>query len=147
DTLKGKALQYLPREDLINLRQRLEANQDLLVDFAASPTLPELFALVNRRMTTALVGRVFTDSLTTEDATDPPLDLGFLISLLRQLNDGLAGGHAYRSSWEAYLTGDADVASQDGFLWSDDRQLLFVLVNPRFDDAAVNRYEDGLARI
>jgi hopanoid biosynthesis associated RND transporter like protein HpnN len=147
DALKGKALLYLSAEDLIRLRQRLEENRDLLVDFAASPTLPELFTLVNRKMTTALVDRVFTDSLTTEDVTDPPLDLGFLISLLRQLNDGLAGGHAYRSSWEAYLTGDADSASQDGFLWSEDRQLLFVLVNPRLNDTAVNRYEDGIARI
>ena len=44
DTLKGKALQDLSPEDLINLRRRLEANRDLLVDFAASPTIWSLSA-------------------------------------------------------------------------------------------------------
>jgi hypothetical protein len=44
NTLKGKALQDLSPGDLITLRRRLEANRDLLADFAASPTLWSLSA-------------------------------------------------------------------------------------------------------
>jgi len=101
----------------------------LLQELAAAPTLQTLFALINRETTTALVGQVFTGFLEADGKQEPP-DLSVLLALLRQMTQWLEGSRAYRSPWAPLFMPDAEASSSDGFLWSDDHRLLFVLADP-----------------
>jgi uncharacterized protein len=143
DALKPKALWFLSPEELIALRQRIEQHQDLLTELGASPTLETLFALINREMTQVLVGQLFTGGL-EEGYEKPSPDLSLLLALLRQMNQWLDGPQVYRSPWAALLTKDAEALAHDGFLWSDDNHLLFVLVKPAQEAGDFNRFNDAV---
>jgi hopanoid biosynthesis associated RND transporter like protein HpnN len=147
ETLRDKGLFYLSLDALAQLQARLRQAHDMLVTFADQPTLPHLFALINREITEALVDYVFTGFLTDED--EPPIaaDLGFLRDLLRQLNAQLEAPGALPSPWETWLAADAQGMSHDGFLWSDDRQLLFVLATPRADAGDFDQFRLAAQRI
>ena len=140
DGLKNKGLLYLSPDDLTALRQKLETRQDLLRDLAASPTLENVFALIDRELTSALVSRLFTAELDEGEHEAGPIDFTPLIALLRSINQGLAGSRPFQSPWDNLLTGNSPTASHDGYLWSDDKQLLFVLANPRTEAGDLNRF-------
>ncbi len=146
DALKNKALVYLTADELVTLRQKLEEHRELLEELAASPTIQNLLGLINRKTMTTLVSRVFTDFL-EDEPRDEPLDLGFLLSLLRQMNQWMVGPRVYHSPWGSFFGQDATTFSQDGFLWSDDKQLLFVLTNPRAEAGHVSRFKRALETI
>jgi uncharacterized protein len=131
ESLHDKALLYLSDDAFSDLQQKLRQHQDVLHEFAALPTLENLVTLINRKTTEALVGHVFTGFLTDEKAAETSLDLTFLRAILQHLNQRLDPHQPYHSLWQALLTSTPDTSSHDGFLWSDDRQLLFVLANPK----------------
>ena len=60
----------------------------------------------------------------------------------------MAGRSApFRSPWERWFAQDAEAFSHDGFLWSEDKQLLFVLANPKAAIGEFNRFEQAVQRI
>jgi uncharacterized protein len=130
DRLKEKGLWYLSREDLGTLHRTLAEHQERLAELAGSHSLDDLFARINREITTTLVGRVFTGFLDDEDADAAPPDLTLLLSLLRELTQWLEGSRTYRSPWATALGGGPEGPPRDGHLWSDDGRLLFVLADP-----------------
>src|SRR4029453_4009461 len=140
DALKAKALWYLSPEDLVALRTRLATHQEETASFAGAKTLHDLFARLNREITSALVGRVFTGFLDDDEEDRPPADLSLVLAPLRQLNRGLGGAQTYESPWAAALGGAAPHPARDGFFWSDDQKLLFILANPRRDRTDFNRF-------
>jgi hypothetical protein len=140
DALKAKALWYLSPEDLVALRTRLATHQEEIASFAGAKTLHDLFARLNREITSALVGRVFTGFLDDDEEDRPPADLSLVLALLRELNRWLDGAQTYESPWAAALGGPAPHPARDGFFWSDDQKLLFILANPRRDRTDFNRF-------
>jgi uncharacterized protein len=147
DALKQKALLYLSSDDLMALRQKLQDHQAFLEELAASPTLQNLLALINREMSTALVGHVFTGFLQEDHQAHDPPDLSLLVALLQQMNRALDDPHAYQSPWASVFAKDMENSVQDGFLWSEDKQLLFVLVQPKREDGEFNRFEKAVQQI
>jgi uncharacterized protein len=147
DALQHKALWYLSPEDLIALRRTLEQHQDLLRELAASPTLEHLFALINQEMTQALVGHVFTGFLQQDEPEKPPPDLGLLLALLRQMQQWLDGPRVYQSPWATVFMKEAAAVANDGFLWSDDNRLLFVLVKPKKEAGEFNRFKGAVLQM
>jgi hopanoid biosynthesis associated RND transporter like protein HpnN len=147
DALKHKALWYLSPEDLIALQRKLEQHQDLLRELAASPTLENLFVLINREMTQALVGHVFTGFLQQDEPEKTPPDLSLLLALLRQMNQWLDGPRVYQSPWATVFMKDAVAVANDGFLWSDDKRLLFVLVKPKMEAGEFNRFKGAVLQM
>ena len=147
DTLQDKALLYLSDEELTELRRQLEQYRELFQEFAAYPTLERLFDLLNREVTKALVSHVFTDFLEDEGQTEKPLDLTFLLTLLRQLNQHLDPQQPYHSLWQELFTSTSQGTPHDGFLWSDDQQLLFVFANPKVEAGDVNRFQTAVRQI
>lgn len=147
EPLKSKALLYLSPEELTALGQKLQHHRDLLQELAASPTLQTLFALLNREITQALVGHVFTGFLDEEGKDGEPADLSLLLGLLREMHQWLEGRRSYRSPWERWFTQDAATFAHDGFLWSEDKQLLFVLANPKAATGEFNRFKQAVQRI
>ena len=146
EALKRKALFYLSPDDLVALRQKLQEHQDLLQELVAAPTLQNLFALINREITAKLVGHVFTGFLEEEGKKELP-DLSLLLALLQAMQQWLEGRHPYRSPWERWFTQDTDTFSHDGFLWSDDKHLLFVLADPKAQAGDFNRFKQGVQQI
>jgi hopanoid biosynthesis associated RND transporter like protein HpnN len=147
ETLQDRALFYLSSDAIEALRDKLEQAHGLLEAFAAQPTLPQLFTLVNQEITRALVSHVFTDFLAPDEAPPTALDLGFLQSLLRQLHERLDGRHVFQSPWNNVLVSETSDRPHDGFLWSDDRQLLFVLATPRADTGDFDQFRRAAQRI
>jgi uncharacterized protein len=147
DALQDKALLFLSDQQITDLRQQLEGHQELFKEFAALPTLENLFTLINRATTEALVGHVFTDFLADEKPEGAPLDLTFLRTILRQLNQHLDPQQPYHSVWQEFFTSTPEAASHDGFLWSDDKQLLFVLANPKTEAGDFNRFRGAVQQI
>jgi hopanoid biosynthesis associated RND transporter like protein HpnN len=147
DALKHKALLYLSSDELMALRQKLQNHQVLLEELTASPTLQNLFALINREMSTALVGHVFTGFLQEDHQANEPPDLSLLVALLQHMNRALDAPHAYQSPWASVFATDVEMQGQDGFLWSDDKHLLFVLVQPKRAEGAFNRFDKAVQQI
>src|SRR5919198_2706168 len=147
DALKQKALLYLSPDDLIALRQKLQDHRAFLEELTASPALQNLLALINREMSTALVGHVFTGFLQEDHQANDPPDLSLLVALLQQMNRALDDPQAYQSPWASVFAKDVESSAQDGFLWSEDRQLLFVLVQPKRQEGEFNRFEKAVQQI
>jgi hypothetical protein len=85
DGLKNKGLLFLSPDDLTALRQKLETRQDLLRDLAASPTLENVFTLIDRALTSTMVSRLFTGELDEGETEEGPIDFTPLLSLLRSI--------------------------------------------------------------
>jgi hopanoid biosynthesis associated RND transporter like protein HpnN len=146
--LKAKALWYLSPADLAALHERLAAHQERLHTLAGASTLDDLLARLNREVTSALIGRVFTGFLDDDEKEQQaPPDLTLVLSLLREMNRWLDGTRTYQSPWMAALGGTTPFPSPDGFLWSDDQRLLFVLANPRRDTTEFNRFATAVEGI
>ncbi len=147
DPLKDRALWYLPPDDLAALHRELAANQDRLAALAGAHTLQGLFGRINHEITTTLVGRVFTGFLEDDEPDATPPDFRLVLTLLRELNQWLEGSRTYRSPWTAALSGGASLPPRDGYLWSDDQRLLFVLADPRRSTTEFNRFATAVAGI
>ncbi len=145
--LKDRALWYLTPDDLATLHRELAAHQDRLVALAGARTLQNLFERINHEITTTLVGRVFTGFLEDDEPDATPPDFTFVLTLLRELNQWLGGSRTYRSPWTAPLGGDASLPPRDGYLWSDDHRLLFVLADPRRSATEFSRFATAVAGI
>jgi len=148
EPLKNKGLLYLSADDLLALRRKLRTYEGLIRDLAASPTLPGLFSLINREMTSAMISQTFTGFLLEEQGRErEPVDLSLLISILRAMDEWVEGQHTYTSPWEAFFTKERWKASEDGFLWSEDKTFLFLLVTPRQVSGTFDRFRKAVERV
>jgi len=147
ESLRDKALLYLSYEEITDLQQKLRQHQDVLHEFAALPTLENLVTLINRETTEALVGHIFTGFLADEKSEGTALDLTLLRTILQHLNRALDPQQPYHSVWQEALISTSDTASHEGFLWSDDKQLLFVLANPKADAGEFNPFGKAVQQI
>ncbi len=143
-----RAFLYLDLEDLTALREKLLEHQGFVEGLAASPDLPTFFRLVNQRITSGLVGNLFTGFLEDEKKVGAgPVDLGFLTASLRQVNAWLDGGRSYTSPWDAFFTNKRWKASPDGYLWTDGERFLYLLVTPRENAQSFNKTQVPLERL
>jgi uncharacterized protein len=147
DALKSKGLLYLSPDQLTDLRQQLQEHHALLQELAVSPTLQNLFGLVNQEVTRSLVGHLFTGFLQEDTQQEKPPNLSLLLTLLQQMDEWLQGSRSYQSPWAKALTENAEAFSQDGFLWSDDQQLLFVFVRPKAPVSDVSGFRTAVQRV
>ncbi len=126
---EAHSLQYLSVEELKTLRRKIEGHQELIRDLTAAPGLNTLFAGINRETSQALVGHFFTGFL-EEERTSGQVDLGFLTSLLRQVNNRLNGNRFADSPWGAWLGAGKEPVSE-GYLLTEDKRYLILLAKAR----------------
>jgi hopanoid biosynthesis associated RND transporter like protein HpnN len=105
---------------------------------------------VNQRITSGLVGSLFTNFL--EDEKDKKVgsgavNLGFLSATLRQMNAWLDGNQTYGSPWDAFFTNRRWKDSPDGYLWTEGERFLLLLVTPRENDESFNKAQRPLEQL
>jgi len=132
--LEAHALLYLPFDTLQRTLQTIATHEDLLADFAATPTLDRLVDGINQRIGATFLPGVFGPG-GEDGAGAPPVRL--LHDLLTQMSERIDGG-PYRSPWANVIA--APIPAPDGgYFLSHDRRLLFVVIDlaqaPRTFDA------------
>ncbi len=141
-SLEKHFLLYLSPQELVDLKGKLQEHRALLEDLSAEPGLNRLFQQIQRQISEALVGHLFTGFLDEGDVKDKrPLDLAPLVILLEQLNAWADGPRAYVSPWSRFFTGADESDDRDGYLWSEDKRLLFVLATVKEDPESFIRFK------
>ncbi|MFQ5959855.1 MAG: MMPL family transporter [Candidatus Methylomirabilales bacterium] len=126
---EAHSLQYLSQDELRTLQQKLQDHLMLMRSLATAPGLNTLFHGINRGMGEALVEHLFTGFL-EEGQPSGPIDLGFVNSLLWQVNSGLSGVQPIASPWGEWL-GAGDKLVSEGYLLTNDKRYLILLANIR----------------
>jgi hopanoid biosynthesis associated RND transporter like protein HpnN len=124
--LEGRALLYLPKAALEELRDRIFDYQDFIESFAATPGLVTLLEAVNRQLAVAFARHFFDLGLQDGAAGS---DLDFLGILLTQIREAIARPAPYRSPWDGLLRSVED-DPDTSYFFSDDKSLLFILADP-----------------
>ncbi len=126
---EDRALLYLSKERLVEIRDRVFDYQEFLEAFAARPTLDQLVDGVATQIANAFVGKFLDLGLDTNSKST--LDLRFVSDLVRQVSARLDRVAPYRSPWGGlFSVGGADATSA-GYFLSDDQRLLFILAEPQ----------------
>jgi uncharacterized protein len=122
--LEAHALLYLPLDTLRATLDAVAGQEDLLADFAATPTLDRLVAGINQHFGAKFLPGAFGPG-GEDDASTAPIRL--LRDLLTQMSARIDGG-PYRSPWTDLIAAPI-LAPDGGYFLSQDRRLLFVVID------------------
>jgi hopanoid biosynthesis associated RND transporter like protein HpnN len=126
---EGRALLYLSKERLAEIRDRLFDYQEFLEAFAARPTLDQLVDGVATQLASAFVSGFLDLGLGGPSAGAD--DLRFIRDLANQMAERIDRVAPYRSPWGGlFAVGSASDEESAGYFLSDDERLLFILVEP-----------------
>jgi uncharacterized protein len=125
---EGRALLYLSRERLAEIRERIFDYQEFMESFAARPTLDQLVDGVATQIANAFVGG-FLD-LGLSEPSKGSLDLRFVRDLVAQIATRLERPAPYQSPWGGLFSVGGDSAGA-GYFLSDNQRLLFILAEPQ----------------
>ncbi len=140
---QGRALLYLSTDQLREIRDRIFDHQEFMEHFAGNPTLDQLISGINTQIASAFVSKFFDLGL----QNDTPVDLRFLKELLTQISERLDRPTPYRSPWGALFTLDGHEEGDAGYFLSDDKSLLFVLVEPASKKGSFTGDQEAIAAI
>jgi hopanoid biosynthesis associated RND transporter like protein HpnN len=122
--LEAHALLYLPLDTLRDTLDTVASQEEMLADFAATPTLDRLVDGINQHFGATFLPGVFGPGGEDEASTAPTR---LLRDLLTQMSARI-DGRPYRSPW-ANLIAAPTVAPDGGYFLSHDRRLLFVVID------------------
>jgi len=147
-SLEDRFLLYLSPQELADLKSKLQEHRALLEELSGAPGLNRMFQVIQREISSALVGHLFTGFLDDEEGkSERPVDLAPLVALLEQLNAWADGPRAYVSPWSRFFVEDDDSGDRDGYLWSEDKRLLFVLATVQGDPDSFIRFRKPIEGI
>ncbi|MBI4240770.1 MAG: MMPL family transporter [Candidatus Rokubacteria bacterium] len=121
---EGRALLYLSVAELAEIRDKVFDHQEFMEAFAATPTLDQLIEGLNQQIAAAFLSRFFDLGLDDGGA----VDLRFLRELVTQLSERIDRPAPYRSPWGTIFSFGEAQAADAGYFLSDDKSLLFILV-------------------
>ncbi len=134
---KPWALLYLDRKDLMDLAENLQEHRDFFEGLKNSPTLNNFFEQINQEMSSKMVGELFTGFLDqpSPGGSEEPVDLDFLIRVLREMKKSLDGEGNFTSPWGSLLTkGSLANDSEEGYFWTKNKRYLVFFVTPTKKD-------------
>lgn len=137
ELFKPWALFYLDEKDLHTITRNIDMNADLIRDITSKPALDNFFELLNREMTSQMVGGLFTGFLDSADEGEKgPMDLDFLVRVLREMRKFLTGDGQFISPWTLFLaTKSLDVDPAEGYFWTgENKRYLLCFVTPSKKD-------------
>jgi predicted exporter len=120
--------------------------------FAGDPSVARLLEGINTQMAAAFVSNLFDLGLQEKDL---PVDTRFLRVLLDQISSRLEHPMPYRSPWGTLFSFGEDPPVDAGYFLSDDKSLLFILVEtPESrkgsfvgDQGAIEAIREAVARL
>lgn len=141
-SLEDRFLMYLSPEELIDLKSKLQEHRSLLEELSAEPGLNRLFQIVRREISAALVGHLFTGFLEEQEGeAKRPVELAPLLKLLTQLNAWATAPQTYTSPWSQFFVKADENGDREGYLWSSNKQFLFVLATVKADTKSLLKFE------
>jgi uncharacterized protein len=148
-SLEDHFLMYLTPQQLSDLRSKIEEHASLLGELSARPSVNRLFQLIHREISAALVGHLFTGFLGEEGEGEVkrPVELQPLIALLTQLEAWAHGPRSYTSPWKQFMVEADEDGEREGYLWSDNKQLLFILATVKADTTSLHKFERPIQTI
>ncbi len=120
---EGRQLLYLPVDQLKEVREKIFDHQEFMESFAGDPSLARLIEGANAGMASAFVSNMFDLGLGQNSGEDTR----FLRLVLDQIAGRIDRPTPYYSPWGT-LFSLRDHAPDAGYFLSDDKSLLFVLV-------------------
>ena len=130
---EGRQLLYLPTSELKEIRDKIFDHQEFMESFAEDPSLAQLVESINTQMAAAFVSNLFDLGLNDNNS---PGDTRFLGVLLDQVATRLDHPAPYRSPWATLFSFGGDTEDA-GYFFSDDKSLLFILVeSPKGDQGS-----------
>jgi hopanoid biosynthesis associated RND transporter like protein HpnN len=153
DSLAGKKLLWLSADDLRSLHDKLEESRELMRDVTAAPGLNTLLTAMNRRISATMVSHLTQGFLGLAESPDSEntaeqkgLSLSFFRSLLEQMQQALTvAPFSYRSPWRDFFGNDE--LGDDGFLVSDDKRFVFLMVEPQNHGEGFDAQQEAIAAI
>jgi uncharacterized protein len=128
---EGRQLLYLSQDKLQEIRDKIFDHQEFMESFAADPTLSRLVEGVSAQFAQKLVSTLFDLGLADDGGA---IDTRFLSLLLDQIVQRLDRPTTYRSPWSTLFSFGAESEADAGYFLSEDKSLLFVLVeSPKGD--------------
>jgi len=122
--LEAHALLYLPLDTLRTTLDTVAGQEELLADFAATPTLDRLVEGINQHFGATFLPGAFAGGDEGGASTTP---IRLLRDLLSEMSARIDGG-PYRSPWTNLIAAPT-VAPDGGYFLSHDRRLLFVVID------------------
>ncbi|HME42175.1 MAG TPA: MMPL family transporter [Syntrophorhabdales bacterium] len=149
ERFKPWALLYPKERDLLSLRDNLKEHDTFVRNLALSPSLLTFFDQVNNEMAQGMVGELFTGFLDKDtEQNTKPMDLEFLIRVLREMKAHLNGQTSFASPWGSFFaTGGLDDESGKGYFWTEDKQYLLLFVTPGQAAKGFSRWQAPLAKL
>jgi hopanoid biosynthesis associated RND transporter like protein HpnN len=149
EQFKPWALLYPKEKELLSLRDNLREHDAFIRTFAQSPGLFTFFDQLNNEMAQRMVGELFTGFLDKEKAQDQkPMDLQFLVKVLREMKARLDGQTAFASPWGSFFSNGAwDDESEEGYFWTENKQYLLLFVTPGQAASGFSRWQAPLAEL
>ena len=153
DYFRSRFLLYLDQDELQTLTSKLEDHQGFLESVNASPGLQPLLTSINAEISSGMVDSLLTDFLGEEDEEDgedgeeneDAGDLSLLTRILEEMTRHLAEKVSYRSPWQALFKGGTESLRDQGYMVSDNGDLLFILMIPNDDETSFTGYKDAVA--
>ncbi len=130
-SLEGKKLLLLSAPELRLLHANIADAQEVLHAIATAPGLNTLFTAINKQLSAAMASHFTSGLLGLEGATETTehesLSLVFLRKLLNQMESALVSADFhYQSPWAEFFGNDE--LTNDGFLVSEDKRFVYLLV-------------------
>jgi hopanoid biosynthesis associated RND transporter like protein HpnN len=124
---EGRALLYLSKAQLTEIRDKIFDYQEFMEAFAARPTLDQLVDGIATQVANAFVTGFIDLGLDDKKQT---LDMRFIDDLVGQISSRLDKPTPYRSPFGALFSVGA-IDEDAGYFLSGDRSLLFILARPQ----------------
>ncbi|MCI0548555.1 MAG: MMPL family transporter [Candidatus Rokubacteria bacterium] len=148
---EGRQLLYLPVDELKQIRDTIVDRQEFMEQFAADPSLAQLIESINGQLMSAFVSGFLDLGIETETRGDTR----FLAILLDQMTARLQRPAPYRSPWGTLFSLDDEPPADAGYFLSEDKSLLFILVEPPQGEAgsfvgdrkAIDAIREAVARL
>lgn len=145
---RSRFMLYLDPADLQTLAEKLEDHQSFLESVNMSPGLHPLLSSINAEISSGMVDSLLTDFLggADEEKDEDEGDLNLLIRLLEEMTRFLGGETDYRSPWQALFKGGDESLREQGYMTSENGDLLFILVVPNDDENSFTGYKDAVGQ-
>ncbi len=137
ESFKSWQLLYLDRQELVNLRNRMNEHHRLLQGLAGEPDLLSFLKLINQEMASRMVGELFTGFLDEPppsgeaDSRKEPFDLDFLTVTLEGIRDHLRGSPGFKSPWSSFFKDTSWDPNLAGYFWEANKRYLIAFVAPQ----------------